>query len=339
MPQSKREHTSTMKDVAKRAGVSQATVSYVINNTVGENIPAETRERVLAAVRELGYRPNNAARNMRTQRSNLVGFVTDTIATTPFAGAVIKGAQDVCREHGKLLLLVDTEGDLEVENAAIETMLEHRVEGIIYATMYHREVAVPANLRETQAVLLDCFSADRSIASVVPDEVGGGRLATELLLSKGHRRIGFLNNSDPIPATRGRLAGYRQALAAHGVDFDPALVGENLSDSRGGYAAALQVMAQAQPPTALFCFNDRMAMGAYDALRKLNLAIPKDVAVIGFDNQEVISDALYPGLSTMQLPHYAMGQWALRYLLEAGPAGAPPTQHVLECPFVARGSL
>jgi LacI family transcriptional regulator len=329
----------TMRDVAKHAGVSQATVSYVINNSSGQSIPPETREKVFSAVRKLGYRPNGAARNMRTQRSNFIGFITDEIATTPFAGATIKGAQDAARSHGCILLLVNTEGVPEVENAAIESMLEHRVAGIAYATMYHRSVIPPTNLAEVPAVLLDCFSEDRSIASVVPDEVGGGRAATEILLSRGHRRIGFINDIDPIPATFGRLRGYQEALAAYGVAFDPNLVTTGRSDSHGGYDSALALMQRPDRPSALFCFNDRMAMGAYDALRKLNLSIPQDVAVIGFDNQEIIAAALHPGLSTMQLPHYEMGQWAINYLFEAALEGKPPVHMVQPCPYVERESV
>lgn len=327
-----------MKDVAKKSGVSQATVSYVINNADHENIPQETRERVMAAARELGYRPNVAARNIRTQRSNLIGFITDQIATTPFAGAIIQGAQDVSRAHNKILLLVNTDGVPGVESAAIETLLEHRVEGIIYATMYHRRVTPPLSLREARAVLLDCLCDDQSIASVVPDEVGGGRAATEVLLRKGHRRIGFINNSDPVPATTGRLEGYRQALQAYDVPFDPDLVLTHLSDSRGGYECALALMQRPRPPTALFCYNDRMAMGAYDALRKLNRSIPEDVAIVGFDNQELISTALHPALSTMQLPHYEMGEWAVKYLLGEIEEGGRSVQKTLNCPYIERES-
>jgi LacI family transcriptional regulator len=329
-----------MKVVAQQAGVSQATVSYVINDTAGENIPQDTRERVLAAVRDLGYRPNSAARHMRTQRSNFIGFVTDFIATTPFAGAVIKGAQDAARAHGQILLLVDTENVPEVEAAAIETMLQQQVAGIIYATMYHRLATPPATLREAPAVLLDCVSDDPTLPSVVPDEVSGGRTATEVLLAKGHRRIGLINNREPVPATLGRQQGYQAALAAHGVAFDPALVQTGLSDAKGGYDAALALMRQPDRPTALFCYNDRMAMGVYDALRKLQLSIPDDVAVIGFDNQENLAEALHPGLSTMQLPHYAMGQWAIQYLFEHAAGGESPAVHaVLECPYIGRESV
>lgn len=329
----------TIADVAARAGVSTATVSYVINDKPSKNLLPETRERVLAAARELGYRPSTAARSIRTQQTNLIGFITDEIATTPYAGAVIKGAQDVAREHDKLLLLISTDGDTATEHAAVETLLEHRVEGILFATMYHRPVVPPSGLRDTKAVLLDCFSTDRTFASVVPDEVDGGLRATQVLLNKGHRRIGFLNVSEDIPAASGRLAGYLQALQVAGLAFDPTLVrygvgGRTLS----AYAIALEWLQEPDRPTALFCFNDRMALGVYDAARQLGLSIPRDLALIGFDNQRDLADVLHPGLSSMTLPHYEMGTWAVRYLLGETEDAGQPVQKLINCPFVERGS-
>jgi LacI family transcriptional regulator len=241
-----------------------------------------------------------------------------------------------------MLLLISTDSIPDEETDAIETLLEHRVEGIIFATMYHRMVRPPAALQETQAVLLDCFVEDRSIPSVTPDEVRGGRTATELLIQKAHRRIGFINNEDPVPATLGRMQGYQQALAAHGIAFDASLVRTAQSTPADGYDRTLDLMRQPNAPTALFCFNDRMAMGAYDALRKLKLAIPDDVAIVGFDNQEIIAGSLHPGLTTMQLPHYEMGVWSVKYLLGEIPeseGGAPPIQKVLPCPPVLRTSV
>src|SRR5450759_4388312 len=129
---------------------------------------------------------------------------------------MIKGAQDAAWAAGKLLLLVNTERHEDIEQAAIEMMLERQVEGLIYAAMYHRVVSPPATVREVPTVLLDCYCEDRSLPSVVPDEIGGGRAATEVLLRKGHRRIGFMNHVDAIPAVFGRLEGYRQALMASG---------------------------------------------------------------------------------------------------------------------------
>lgn len=331
----------TMDDVAKQAGVSQTTVSFVLNNVAAANIAEETKARVWDAVKQLGYRPNAVAKGLRTRRTHTIGFITDTIATTPFAGDVIKGAQDHAWEHNKVLLITNTGKERGLQAAAIEAMLERQVEGIIYAAMYHREVDVPENLREAPAVLLDCYAADRSLPSVLPDEVAGGRVATAFLLDNGHRRIGFINIYPKYPASAGRLAGYQQALAAHSIPFDAALVCYGNTMANHGYKYAQELMQLADPPTALFCATDRMAMGAYDALRELGYSIPRDVAVVGFDNQELIAAYLRPPLTTLALPHYAMGQWAVQHLIahiERGEELAP-VQHTLACPLIERASV
>ena len=334
-----RNRAPTMVDVAELAGVSQTTVSFVINGN--PDIPDETKERVMAAVAELGYRPNLTAQSLRTRKSGIIGFVTDEIATTPYAVKIIEGAQDAAWNQGKILILSNTKNDPKLESASLDMMMDRRVEGIIYATMYHRPVNPPEILWKIPTVLLDCFVPGRSLPSVVPDEIDGGCRATSILLEKGHKRVGFLNNIDQIPATAGRLEGYVAALFSHGIPFNPALVVTDSSDSDGGYRCAQTLMRLSDPPTALFCFNDRMAMGAYDALRKLGLSIPNDVAVMGFDNQEMISAHLYPPLSTMELPHYEMGKWAFNYLLEHLDLeeDIPPVQHKLECPYIERSSI
>ena len=340
MTRQPRKRLPTMSDIARMAGVSRTTVSFVLNKHVSSaSIPAETKDRVLKAAKKLSYRPNLAAKGLRTNRTHTIGFITDEIAITPHAVKIIKGAQDVALAHGKLLLIVNTGSDASVKETAIEMMLERQVEGIIYAAMYHQEVALPANMHEGFAVLLDCFCADRSLPSVVPDEIQGGRTATEMLLKKGHRRIGFINNVDPIPAAFGRLAGYQQALKAYDVPFDENLVRLQVSDSRGGYRGALELLQLGEPPTAIFCFSDFMAMGAYDALRTLGLSIPDDVAVMGFDNQELIAAQLSPPLSTIQLPHYQMGKWAVEFLLEHTGASLPPVQQTIDCPYIERQSV
>jgi LacI family transcriptional regulator len=331
----------SMYDVARLAGVSQTTVSFVVNDVADSNIPQETKDRIWTAVRELGWRPNALARGLTLQRSHTIGFISDEIATTPHAGKIIQGAQDAAWATNKLLLVINTGRNAAIEHDAVEMLLERQVDGLIYATMYHRPVSLPRAIRQVPVVLLDCYVEDRSLPSVVPDEVQGGRTATEALLQKGHRRIGFINNVDPIPATFGRLEGYKQALAAHDVPFDRRMVCAQISDGAGGYQGAMELMQRPDPPTALFCFNDTIAMGAYDALRKLGLAIPDDVAVVGFDNLELIAAHLYPPLSTLELPHYAMGQWAVQYLLDhADSASDPaPMQQKLACPFISRSSV
>jgi LacI family transcriptional regulator len=226
-----------------------------------------------------------------------------------------------------------------VKETAIEMLLERRVEGIIYAAMYHQEVIVPENIYEGSAVLLDCFCADRSLPSVVPDEFQGGRTATEMLLKKGHQRIGFINQGDPVPASLGRLEGYKQALKTYDIPFDEHLVRHHSSDSRGGYQGALELLHLSEPPTAIFCFSDFMAIGVYEALNKLGVSIPGDVAVMGFNNQELIATQLFPPLSTIQLPHYEMGKWAVAYLLEHSGETLPAVQHRIACPYIERLSV
>jgi len=331
--------TARLKDVADRVGVSIKTVSNVINGHQAR-VSESTRIRVLETIEELGYRPHAAAQGLRTRRSHCIGFISDQVAFTPYAGAIIKGAHDLSWAHDKILLIVNVDGDPAAAATAVETMLARRVEGIIYAAMYHRVVQPPDSIREVPTVLLNCFCADRSLPSVVPDEVTGGREATESLLRKGHRRIGLLNVGRFIPAAIGRLEGYKQALAAYEVPFDRSLVrgGNSMADS--GYRYTLELMQLPDPPTALFCGSDRMAMGAYDALKELGAVIPDDVAVRGFDDQEMIAPYLRPPLSTSALPHYEMGEWAVRYLLEHAEYGQEeqPIQQMMHCPLVERAS-
>lgn len=332
-----------MNDVAKVAGVSRTTVSFVINNVPNANIPAETQQRVWDAVADLNYRPNAIARNLRSQRTHTIGFISDEIATTPYAGLMIQGAQDCAWEQNKLILLVNTGGKQGMKADAAEALLERQVEGIIYASMYHREVNPPKSVFEVPTVLLDCFVSDRSLPSVVPDEVAGGAAAAAFLIQRGHRRLGMINNVDQIPATVGRELGFRQFFKERLPQSDEPLLATGLSDPAGGYQAAMRLLQRPDRPTAIFCFNDRMAMGAYQAAADLALAIPSDVAILGFDNQETIAPWLRPALTTMQLPHYAMGRWAAEHLLglansPARSAGAP-IQHKLACPLVQRSSV
>jgi LacI family transcriptional regulator len=329
----------SIKDVAALAGVSVTTVSHVLNDAPGKRIAGDTRARVRQAADQLGYAPSSVARNLRLQRSQMLALISDEIATTPYAGRMILGAQEAASKAGWLLMLVNTGSDSEFEAAEIQALRQRQVDGFLYATMYHREVTVPEALAGMPTVLLDARSSSGGNPSVVPDEVAGGRVATEELIRHGHARIGFLNNADDIPATHGRLAGYRAALEAAGLVFDEKLVVVGPSDTEGGLQAARQLLSATDRPTALFCFNDRMAMGAYHAAAELGLRIPQDLSVVGFDNQELIADGLRPGLTTVALPHYEMGAWAVEALI-AQIEGHDGQQHaVLDCPLVVRNSV
>lgn len=334
---------ATIKEVARRAGVSIRTVSRVLNDH--PHVADATRERVLSVIEELDFRPSAAARYMRTGQSQLIGFITDEVPQNVFNYELIIGAQQAAWEHQKLLFLLNTGNDPQVETRAINAMRDHQVEGIIYATMYHRQISRSQFPEDIPVILVNCFADDRSLPSIAPDEVGGGRLATETLLKKGHRRIGFVNIAAKEPAPLGRLEGYRQALVNYGIPFDGELVRfveepfEGLATST--YDCVLSLLQMSDPPTGIFCFNDMMALGAYDAVRKSNLRIPEDVAIVGFDNVEMLAAQIHPPLTTIELPLFEMGQLAIRMLLgevETTQDGRP-VQHVMECPLITRRSV
>lgn len=330
----------SIKDVAQRAGVSATTVSHVLNEVPGKRVSESTRERVQQAAAELGYVPNGVARSLRLQRSHILALISDELATTPYAGQVILGAQEAASKHGWLMMLVNSGGDPAVEAAEIAALRQRQVDGFLYATMYHQEIEVAASLRGLPTVLLDARTDDPAFPSVVPDEEQGGRTATQALIDAGHTRIAFATNVDDIPATRGRLEGYLTALLDAGLTPDPRLVHAEVSVTAGGLRAGRALLDLDPRPTAIFCFNDRMAMGVYHAAAERGLRIPADLSVIGFDNQELIADGLQPGLTTVALPHYEMGAWAVDALVHRiETPDTAPEQVRLPCPLVPRGSV
>lgn len=331
-----------IKDVAALAGVSTATVSLALNDVEGSRIATSTRDRVRAAAKELGYTPNNLARGLRTQRTHTIGFVGDRVATTPYAVQMILGAQEAAWERDNVLMLVSTGGDPTLEAAALQALLDRQVDGLLYTTMYHRRVALPEGALGTPLVLLDAEAPDVPVTSVVPDEERGGYSATRLLIEAGHRRIGHLRNVDDVPATGLREQGYRRALAEAGLEFDQSIVVRTSDASERAAKAATELLDRDDRPTAIFAFNDRMAMGVYRAARRLGLDVPGDLSVVGFDDQELVAAELEPGLTTVALPHRAMGRWAAQRLIEmiTDPDSHPTPEARLEpCPVVERGSV
>jgi LacI family transcriptional regulator len=304
-----------ISDVASAAGVSIATVSAALNDVEAARISLATRQRVREVAARLGYAPNRLAQGLRVQRSGTIGFLGDTVATTPYAVRMILGALQAARAAGRVVVLMNTEGDPELEARELATLLQHQVDGVLYATMYHRSVEVPSGLEATPVVLVDAESSDLTVSSVVPDEVAGAAAAVGELLEHGHRRIGYINNPHPILAASGRLEGYKSALERAGIDIDPRLVVTAPSiGPEGGYQAARQLLKLPARPTGLFCFRDLMAMGAYQAAMEAGLRLPQDLSVVGFDNMEFTA-GLYPALTTVALPHYEMGSWGVQQLL------------------------
>lgn len=334
---------ATLRDVAERSGFSVTTVSQVLNDVPGKRIPESTRARVRAAAAELSYTPNRLAQGLRLRRTNTLGFISDHIATSPHAGQTIVGAQDAAADYGSLLLLMNSGSDEELENREIQALRDRQVDGIVYAAEYHRILVPPAALTGIPTVLLDARPAAGEFSSVVPDEVGGAVTAVKELIDHGHRRIAFVTNITEIPATALRLDGYKKALKSAHRPLSRTMVVEDISEVQGGFRAARELLGRpaAERPTALFCFNDRMAMGAYQAAAECGLRIPEDVSIVGFDNQELIAAGLRPGLTTVALPHYQMGQWAVHALMRAveGSPAAGPRAEIMPCPLVRRGSV
>jgi LacI family transcriptional regulator len=323
----------TMSDLARHLGVSRSAVSFALNNE--NQVSEETRERVLAKAAELGYRPNAGARGLAASKTDLFALVTD-IVTTPFAGDLIAGAQDAFWKKGKSLIIAGTTTPESPDERSIDLILEHRVGGIMFATTTNRAIELPAVLDGIPIVLVHCFDPSGAHNSVIPDEERGGFSATNLLLERGRRRIGMINLEADLPAAQGRKAGYLAALAAAGVEPEPEWIVEGGAESDGGYAAALALLSS-QQLDGLFCANDRLAMGAYDAARELGIDIPNDLSVVGFDNQEIIAKYVRPALSTVALPFREMGRIGAEIVMR-DPDDEPATV-VVDCPVVIRNSV
>lgn len=330
----------TMHDVAAEAGVSQATVSLVLNSAAGSRFSNDTRKRVQDAVQKLGYRTNAHAKTLRDGISGIIGFLGDAVATAPFAGKIIEGAQERAWEDGLLLLTMNTGGNKALEAASLDSMLSYKVAGVVYAGMYHRRLDVPEALMGVPSVVLNSQDRKLRLHSVAPDEELGGLTATRHLLNAGHTRVAMINIEtleSELPAAVGRFRGYTQAMSEAGLDVLPELVRFGRGNEEDGFTHAIELLTAAEPPTAIFCANDRTAWGAYQAAQELHLSIPRDLSIIGFDNQETLAPHLRPGLTTLELPFVEMGRRAVDLILQ----GAEPDGQVefITCPLIERNSV
>jgi LacI family transcriptional regulator len=336
----------TMTDIARAAGCSQATVSFVLNNTPGIRLSRQTRERVVEAARTLGYSPPAFAALHRPIPAfegldGVIGFAVDQLATSPEAVVAIEGARQASWNAGNVLLVAQTLGDSVMEPRAISALTKRGISALIYMTIFTREISAPDYLYslDIPVILLNCYTADYAFRAVVPSEIAGGQNSTRHLISHGHRRIATITGEPWMQAAQDRLKGYRRALATADIPFDPELVVEGDWSASAGYAATVKLLALKDRPTAIFCQNDRTAIGCYEALKEAGLHIPRDISVVGYDDEE-IARHLFPPLTTSILPHMAMGQWAIEQLEIPAPPGRgryPITK--LECPLVERESV
>jgi LacI family transcriptional regulator len=308
----------TIRDVARRAGVSVATVSRVLN---GQAVVSETtRQRVLTAISELGYNPNGLARGLARRRSLIVGVIVPDIAN-PFFAEVARGMGDEAARHGYQLTLANSDLKREKETAYIHLFREQRVDGLIY-TSGHVDADLLAVMEKVGRPYALAATWHPQAPSVLIDSYAGARLAMRHLLELGHRRIGILDGTREDPISGGpRAEGYRDEAAAWGVAIDPDLTADARFDPDLAYREAARMLSLPHPPTALVAASDLMAVGAMGAALDRGLRLPDDLSVVGFDNI-ALTTLVRPRLTTVAQPMYQIGARAMRRLAEAIEAAA-----------------
>lgn len=339
---------ATALDVAKRAGVSRSAVSLVLNGRGDGNVAKESQDRIRLAAQELNYSPNAIALSLRNQRSRVIGIVSDEVVVSPFDGNIIGGADDVARSRGFVTVVMDTERDAARDASAIETLLDRQVDGLMYVTVGLKPLDVPHGMLRVPSVLANCYdsSPKPQLHHVIPDEVTGGREATEHLLQLGHRDIALLAGAEESPAAPLRVEGYRDAYAAAGLSVRADRITMAGWDIDAGFHGAMKLLdgvSPAERPTAIMCANDRLAVGVALAAARLGLNIPTDLSVMGYDDEARIADTMVPALTTMALPLREIGRAAMTTLLdtiEGVSAGAEDTsvETMVRCRLVIRES-
>ncbi|PDT08286.1 LacI family DNA-binding transcriptional regulator [Rhizobium sp. M1] len=311
--------TASLNDIAVRAGVSVKTVSGALHGG-SARMSEETRQRIKEIAEELGYVTNFAARSMRQGWMPLVGLVADDLITSPFATEIIRGLDGAVRAADMAVFAMTLGGHRSIASI-LDEMRRFRPRAIAYAAMYHKSVDLPAEFADAVGVMINCRDANDRVTSLVPDETGAALEITNYLIDAGRRNIAFINLPGLL-AGELRELGFRQALDQAGIDGAGAIVlpavSKAIYSDRAHSLVAAHVhalMNGPRRPDAILCGNDRVAMEVYAALRRAGAAIPDDVAVASFDNQVEIASRLDPPLTTMALPHRAMGRQAAQILL------------------------
>lgn len=327
----------TLKDVAERAGVSAATASRVVGNY--GYVSDETRQKVLAAVEELNYRPNVVARSMVTKSTRTLGIVVTDI-TNPFFARLARGVEEVCWQHGYTMILANTDEDFRREQAVVQVLQDKQVDGLIVVP------ASSTNAPHLQAVVeqgTPLVLADRLIEGFPVDVVmvtneEGAYQAVYHLASLGHERIGMILDNLDISTNQERLEGYHKAIRDAGLKGDDALVQSCQYTQQSAYAIVAELLSQSNPPDALFTANNFMTLGAIKAIQEAGLSIPTDIALAGFDDLDW--GGLYPPqLTTVAQPVHDIGRTAAQRLLaRIEQESGPPQQIRLNTEFIIRRS-
>ena len=312
-PRSEPRPEPTIRDVARRAGVSTATVSRVISGSVAAR--PQTRARVLAAAETLGYRPSAVARSLKLRTTRTLGLLVTDIQN-PYYPEIVRAVEDAALERHLAVLLCNGADDPSREETYLDLLVDRRVDGIIIASSglheHHGEWLARGSV---PVVLVNWAAPDLPLPAILSDNRAGGRLATEHLLSLGHRRIGHLSAPARNAAAAERRGGIREALAAAGLDPRSLVVVEGDGQVAGGERAAIELLERMPDVTGIVCYNDLTAIGAVRALRARGRQVPADVSVIGYDDI-ALSAWVDPPLTTIAQSTSEMGRWAVRRLGE-----------------------
>jgi LacI family transcriptional regulator len=323
----------TQHDVAQLAGVSQTTVSLVLNNPEVASVPEETRQKVFDAMLSLGYVVNSAARMLRTNRSNTLVCIIPMI-TNPFYPAFVSGIQEVAEQNGYDVITYNTHGSQERERKFLKSILDGRVDGVIGIFFYTqaRDMAqlFEVNIPVVRLEVREHRSGEWPLDSLYIDNAQAACQATAYLLGKGHRRIAMLTG--PAGPRDARKEGYLTALNSHPDRLQPWVQEVDSYNESGGYQGMQLILESGNPPSAVFAANDLMAIGAMKAIRDAGLAVPKDIAVVGFDDIPA-AQMVTPALTTIRQFQEEMGKRAAQLLIERLNGDAPSFGRIVEMPY------
>jgi LacI family transcriptional regulator len=312
----------TSRDIAQAAGVSQATVSNVINRP--HLVAPATLNRVQSVMREHGFVLNTSARNLRVGRARTIGVVALDLGN-PFWGEVTRGIESTASARRYSVLLGTSEEQEEKELRFLRLFEEHRVDGIVVSSVNVGSPAIAAlRARGTKVVLLDQIDPAGGVSSVAFDHVAGAALVADHLVENGHRRIGFLNGPHSVPWCRDRLEGLRRGVARHGLDPDAVIREFPVKSMTAQDAEPAIDPVLASDVTALFCVNDLVALGALKSLSQRHVPVPERLSLVGFDDSS-FSSMLSPSLTTVRQHPFELGREAAELLIDAVEGQEPAT--------------
>ena len=305
---------TSIKDVAKEAGVSIATVSRVLNDI--DVVNEDTKKKVVEAIKKLSYRPNIVARSLKTQRTKTIGILLPDISNQ-FYPEIVRGAEDVSNIYDYNIILCNSDLDIEKEKEYLRVLSEKMVDGVIYmSSSLNEEILELINELNLKTILVETKDKDGLLPSVTIDNVKGSYDSTKFLIEKGIKDIAFIGvKKDNLNAWGDRYVGYENAIKEAGIEIDPDLVYLNSIKVKSGYEGIQKFVNQNKKFNGVVCASDDVAMGAINALRDNGLRIPEDVSVIGF-NDNFAASIFYPKITTISQPTYDMGSVAMRMLIK-----------------------